>query len=164
MLWARGIVALPGEDWWIGAAEHSALNGERSAVFWALSWILGVHSSIPCFLHCDCIVAAFQAAGTFGSPQCDQLAVACRSIAHVLEVLGKLGAGTIQHVKGTVATHTTSLLMCSLEPKMLVYPKYPSISDTSVNGLLQMSSSGCGLLSLPSLILTRGLLAAQSFC
>ena len=100
LAWARGVVALPGEDWWIGAAEHSALNGERSAVFWALSWILGVHSSIPCFLHCDCIVAAFQAAGTFGSPQCDQLAVACRSIAHVLEVLGKLGAGTIQHVKG----------------------------------------------------------------
>ncbi|CAE7221510.1 unnamed protein product [Symbiodinium microadriaticum] len=100
LAWARGVVALPGDDWWIGAVEHSALNGERSAVFWALSWILGVHSTIPCFLHCDCIVAAFQAAGTFGSSQSDQIAVACRSLAHVLEVLGKLRAGTIRHVKG----------------------------------------------------------------
>ncbi|OLQ12453.1 hypothetical protein AK812_SmicGene3619 [Symbiodinium microadriaticum] len=100
LAWARGVVALPGDDWWIGAEEHSALNGERSAVFWAMSWILGVHSTIPCRLHCDCIVAAFQAAGKFGSSQSDRLAVACRSLAHVLGVLGKFRADTIRHVKG----------------------------------------------------------------
>ena len=100
LAWARGTVVLSGQEWWIGASEHSALNGERSAVFWALCWILGVRSYVPCFLHCDCIVAAFQTAGKYGSAQTDALAVACRSLAHVLTVLGKLDAATIRHVKG----------------------------------------------------------------
>ncbi|CAE7903521.1 ML4 [Symbiodinium sp. KB8] len=44
LAWAKGTVALPGQAFAIGALEHSAVNGERSALFWALTWLLGVDS------------------------------------------------------------------------------------------------------------------------
>ena len=98
--WAKGAVALPGQDWHIGASEHSAVNGERSAVFWALSWLLGVHQSCPCTVHCDCLVAMYQASGVFGGTHDPGLAASCRSLAQTVEYTRHFGAASFQHVRG----------------------------------------------------------------
>ena len=100
LAWARGSVALSGHALHIGADGHSAINGERSAVFWALCWILGVHPSIPCVVHCDCLVAMHQASGHFGGVHAAGIAAACRSLAQTVEFLRSFDAASFKHVRG----------------------------------------------------------------
>ncbi|CAE7288498.1 unnamed protein product, partial [Symbiodinium sp. CCMP2456] len=98
--WARGSVQLQGFPWHVGATEHSALNGERSALFWAVGWLFGVDRSISRSLHSDCLVAARQTSGDWGSQDHAAFAVACRSLAQALEAAGGLVVDAICHVKG----------------------------------------------------------------
>ncbi|CAE7375700.1 unnamed protein product [Symbiodinium sp. CCMP2456] len=98
--WARGEVALVAQPWFIGVTEHSALNAERSALFWALCWLLGINRAIPRSLHSDCLVAAGQARGTFGFSSGITVASACRALTQVLETIGGFTARSISHVKG----------------------------------------------------------------
>ena len=100
LAWARGKVCLQGQDGFIGASEHSALSAERSAVFWAIAWLLGVDPAIPYTLHCDCVVAAFQANGKFGASTQSAFANACRSLVQALEARGSFSATSILHVRG----------------------------------------------------------------
>ena len=100
LAWARGKVCLQGQEGFIGAPEHSALSAERSAVFWAVAWLIGVNPAIPYTLHCDCVVAAFQANGKFGASTQSAFAAACRSLVQVLEARGSFSATSILHVRG----------------------------------------------------------------
>ena len=100
LAWARGRVALHDTAGSIGATEHSAVNGERSALFWSLAWLLGVHTGIQRVVHSDCLVAGGQTNGLYGSAQHAPIAIACRSLAQVLETLGGFDATSIRHIKG----------------------------------------------------------------
>ena len=100
LAWARGKVRMLGQEGFIGASEHSALSAERSAVFWAVAWLLGVNPVIPYTLHCDCVVAAFQASGKFGASAQSAFATACRSLVQVLETRGSFSSTSICHVRG----------------------------------------------------------------
>ena len=98
--WARGQVRLEGQPWFIGAPDHSALSAERSAVFWATAWLFGIHRSIACSVHCDCLVTARQASGTYGSAAHHTFATTCRSLVQALEALGGFASNAIHHVRG----------------------------------------------------------------
>ena len=98
--WARGLVHLEGQQWFIGAPDHSALSAERSAVFWATAWLLGVDPAIPCTIHCDCLVAAHQASGRYGAAAQASFASACRAIVQALEARGAFTSASILHVRG----------------------------------------------------------------
>ena len=100
LAWARGSAALSGHELHIGADGHSAVNGERSAVFWALCWILGVHPCLSCVVQCDCLVAMHQASGQYGGTHASGLASACRSLAQTVEFLRSFGAASFRHVRG----------------------------------------------------------------
>ena len=98
--WARGQVRLPEQNWFIGAPDHSALSAERSAVFWASAWLLGLSSAITCTIHCDCLTAAYQASGKYGAASQVSFAAACRSLVQALEAKGQFNASSILHVRG----------------------------------------------------------------
>ncbi|CAE7243279.1 unnamed protein product [Symbiodinium sp. CCMP2592] len=100
LAWARGQVATGDETRSIGASEHSAVNGERTAVFWALGWLLGLSKQVQKELHSDCIVAARQADGHFGAVSQLAIVKACRSLAQVHDALGPGCTVPIYHVKG----------------------------------------------------------------
>ena len=100
LAWARGHVRLEGQQWFIGAPDHSALSAERSAVFWATAWLFGIHKSIACSVHCDCLVAARQASGTYGSAAHNTFATTCRSLVQALEALEGFASNAIHHVRG----------------------------------------------------------------
>ena len=88
--WARGAVALPGEAHHIGATGHTALEGERSALFWAVAWILQGPSATPTRVKSDCLVAAGQARGNMSNHAEPGTAEACRAITQAAEATGKL--------------------------------------------------------------------------
>ena len=98
--WAKGRVRLVGQEWFIGAPDHSALSAERSAVFWATAWLFGVNRQIACTIHCDCLVAAYQANGKFGDASASNFATTCRSLVQALESRGNFHAASIMHVRG----------------------------------------------------------------
>ena len=100
LAWARGTVALQGEALSIGATEHSAVNGERSALFWAVAWLLSIDPQIQRVIHSDCLVAVGQTNGRYGSAAQAPITVACRSLAQVLETLGGFTTSSVQHIKG----------------------------------------------------------------
>ena len=97
--YARGFVKLPGQAHHIGANEHSAVNGERTAIFWAVAWLLLKPRHIPGFLFSDSTVAAGQAAGRYQISCDDVLAGACRSLAMAAESAGQFCPETAAHVK-----------------------------------------------------------------
>ena len=98
--WAKGMVQLESQEWFIGAPEHSALSAERSAVFWATAWLFGVQKSLHCTIHCDCLVAARQASGQYGATSQTAFATSCRALVQALEVFGSFTPHSICHVRG----------------------------------------------------------------
>ena len=97
--WARGRVALSGEPGYVGAAAHSALAAEHSALFWASAWILQYHSQFAEGLWSDCLAAAGQARGTHGGCERSPLGRACRAIAQTAEAANRLLSVDYHHVK-----------------------------------------------------------------
>ena len=100
LAWARGRVSQPGEDFHIGATEHSAVNGERTAVFWAICWLLFIDGSVAREVHSDCLVAARQADGSHGATSQVVIASACRAIAHAHDAVRTPSLLAVSHVKG----------------------------------------------------------------
>ncbi|CAE7526831.1 unnamed protein product [Symbiodinium sp. CCMP2592] len=98
--WAKGTVADPDESLYPGAEGHSAVNGERTAIFWAACWLLGIDKSLPRTLHSDCLIAANQAEGHYGANTDVAFVKACRAIVQVHDALHKNNRLVIRHVKG----------------------------------------------------------------
>ena len=96
---ARGIVALEGDDLFIGADVHSALNGESSALFWAVAWTLQLPQQSVCFLWSDCLVAKGQCEGSYSMRAHATLGRACRAIVLAAESAGRLSSDSFSHVK-----------------------------------------------------------------
>ena len=97
--WARGPVVLPEASPWVGADEHSALNGERTALFWALAWSLQFGSNLPCQVFVDSLVALRQTNGVYGSAADSVIAHACRALAQAADSLGGVRSVCFQHVR-----------------------------------------------------------------
>ena len=76
---ARGRVSLEGDPHYIGAECHSALTGERSALFWALAWSLQLPDGMQCSLWTDCLVAKGQSEGSCSAVAQAVLGNACRA-------------------------------------------------------------------------------------
>ena len=97
---ARGQVALAQDDFWLGADKHSAPNGELTAIFWALAWVLQGRGVAPCRIWSDCLVAVQQASGACGAKGPSALPAACRALYIAVESAGKLAWHSLQHVPG----------------------------------------------------------------
>ena len=97
--WARGTVVLPGTALWVGADGHSAINGERSALFWALAWSLQFGSNLPCRVFVDSLVALRQTSGVYGSAAASTFAHACRALAQAVDSLGGVSSVCFHHVR-----------------------------------------------------------------
>ena len=96
---ARGIVALEGEALFIGAEEHSALNGERTALFWAVSWTFQLPCNSVCFFWSDCLVAKGQCEGSCSASQQATLGRACRAVVLAAEAAGRINSDSFSHVR-----------------------------------------------------------------
>ena len=99
--WARGVVALPSDPMHIGSHQHSALEGERSALFWAMAWILQAPFGVLLNVWSDCLVAAGQASGQMSSQEEAGTASACRAVTQAAIAAGKFHERQI----GYVAAH-----------------------------------------------------------
>ena len=97
--WARGPVALEGDPHHVGANIHTALNGERTALFWALTWTLQFADRLPCTIWVDSQVASGQTSGRCGYAASAVLAQSCRALAQVAESLGGVQVSSFQHVR-----------------------------------------------------------------
>ena len=97
--WARGAVALEGDPHHIGADIHTALNGERTALFWALAWTLQFADRLPCTVWVDSQVASGQTSGRCGYAASATLAQSCRALAQVAESLGGVQVSDFHHVR-----------------------------------------------------------------
>ena len=98
---ARGRVSLEGEPHFIGADQHSALNGERSALFWAVAWSLQL-DSVRCTVWSDCLVAKGQTEGSCNTVAHAVLGRACRAVSLAAEASGRLHTGAFEHVRAHV--------------------------------------------------------------
>ena len=99
---ARGRVSLEGEPHFIGADQHSALNGERSALFWAVAWSLQLPDSVRCTVWSDCLVAKGQTEGSCNTVAHAVLGRACRAVSLAAEASGRLHTGAFEHVRAHV--------------------------------------------------------------
>ncbi|CAE7643945.1 unnamed protein product [Symbiodinium sp. CCMP2592] len=97
--YASGTVALQGDPMYLGATAHSAVNGEKTALFWATAWALKKPWQVPCRIYSDSTVAQNQTGGGFSTNPEDVLGNACRSIAQAAESLAQLYHGSFEHVK-----------------------------------------------------------------
>ena len=97
--WARGPVALEGAPHHIGADIHTALNGERTALFWALAWTLQFADRLPCTIWIDSQVASGQTSGRCGYAASAVLAQSCRALAQVAESLGGVQVSDYRHIR-----------------------------------------------------------------
>ena len=97
--WARGPVALDGHPHHVGADIHTALNGERTALFWALAWTLQFADRLPCTIWVDSQVASGQTSGRCGYAASAVLAQSCRALAQLAESLGGVQVTDFQHVR-----------------------------------------------------------------
>ena len=98
--WTRGRVALPGHPHHIGAVEHSALEGEKSALFWATAWLLQLHTELAEGVWSDCLVAIGQTSGTHNGAETSLSARACRGLAQAAEAICRVNSAGYRHVKG----------------------------------------------------------------
>ena len=138
--WARGRVRLSGGDTFIGAASHGALEGERSALFWATAWLLQCHFTGHVAIWSDCLVAKGQTVGEVGSSQASTLAIACRDLALAVEAAGRVKAGHYGHVRAH-AGHPYNELVDHLakqhrRPDTSVPPPFCSLPEWIADGSL----------------------------
>ena len=120
--WARGPVVLSDASPWVGAEVHSALNGERTALFWALAWSLQFGSNLPCQVFVDSLVALRQTNGVYGSAADSVIAHACRALAQAADSLGGVRSVSSMSVL-TGVTRIMNLLTPSPEPMLLPLPR-----------------------------------------
>ena len=97
--WARGRVAIGTQPRSIGATRHSAIEAERSAMFWAIAWALQMPWQDVAFVQGDNLTALGQAAGRCGGHDRSVSGFAIRAVAQAAEAHGKLRSGDISHVK-----------------------------------------------------------------
>ena len=66
--WIGGLVSLdPADPNFVGATTHGALQGELTALFWCLTWLLRTPSSVRITVFSDCTSAIGLSDGRFGS-------------------------------------------------------------------------------------------------
>ena len=96
--WSRGQVKLRGEALHIGATSHSAIDAERSALFWAVSWALSAEAG-PLTIWTDSQVASSQTSGKWGSSEPSILVRACRAIAQAAEFARYVCYHAYEHIR-----------------------------------------------------------------
>ena len=95
--WLGGLVSTdPNEKLHIGATNKTAMDAERSAVFWSLAWCLSLPPQCRVFIHTDNQAACFGAAGTWQINLKSELAVRMRELA---AYVGQHVSLTFEHVK-----------------------------------------------------------------
>ena len=96
--WWRGSVALKGDDEYIGAESHSAIEAERTALFWAIVWTLS-HTEGGIKIWTDSISVIGQTSGKWGGTASSTLARACRAIAQAAETTRDVCFSAFCHVR-----------------------------------------------------------------
>ncbi|CAE7826897.1 unnamed protein product, partial [Symbiodinium necroappetens] len=97
--WARGRVATWGEPLFAGATQHSALEAERSALFWATAWALQHSGGFVTYVWGDNTAALGQANGGCGGHNASPLAQNCRALTQAVEAAGRLPHHHYGHVR-----------------------------------------------------------------
>ena len=96
--WWRGSVALKGDDDYIGAESHSAMEAERTALFWAIVWTLS-HEAGSIKIWTDSISVIGQTSGKWGGTASSTLARGCRAIAQAAETARDVCFSAFCHVR-----------------------------------------------------------------
>ncbi|CAE7252408.1 unnamed protein product [Symbiodinium microadriaticum] len=87
---------------YLGAQLHGALQGELSALFWCLVWILPISPEVPVTIYSDCLSAIGVAEGRAGQFRGIDLAARCRHMLQAVKARTHSDHVTIQHVKSHV--------------------------------------------------------------
>ena len=98
--WLGGVVSVdPQELCWCGALEHSALAGEKSAIVWASLWALQTWIQADISLHIDSLSALHGCTGLWAMDLSEPLSRLLRGLIQALTSLGRLHAGSSEHVQ-----------------------------------------------------------------
>ena len=81
-----------------GAQHHSALEAERSALFWALAWALA-HADGRTRVWTDSLAVVGQTSGQWGGSASSLLAKSCRALAHAVEASRDVCFSAFRHVR-----------------------------------------------------------------
>ena len=87
---------------YLGAQIHGALQGELSALFWCLVWILPLSPAVPVNIYSDCISAIGVTEGSAGQFRGIDLAARCRHMMQAVKARTRDSHVAIQHVKSHV--------------------------------------------------------------
>ncbi|CAE7404568.1 unnamed protein product [Symbiodinium sp. CCMP2456] len=86
----------------LGAASHGALNGELSALFWCLSWLLSLPPGVQILIHSDCTTAIGLSEGCAGQYRGTDISCHCRAVMQALQARGDCDRIAVQHMKSHV--------------------------------------------------------------
>ena len=95
--WTGGFVCTePNERFFAGAAGKTAMDAERSAIFWLLAWSLSLPEKSSITFHVDNQSACYGAAGTWQIDMLSDLAVRTRELANFASDMHQIA---FEHVK-----------------------------------------------------------------
>ena len=101
--WIGGLVSIdPTDPNFAGATAHGALQGELTALFWCLTWLLRAPDGAYITIFSDCTSAIGLSDGRCGNHNGQGLPGACRAVMQALGAIIPMQRFSIQHVKSHV--------------------------------------------------------------
>ena len=86
----------------LGAQKHGALQGELSALFWSVVWVMPLLATAPVTIYSDCTTAIGATGGYSGHFRGPDIATRCRQIMQAARALPGGDRLDLQHVKSHV--------------------------------------------------------------
>ena len=116
---------------YLGAQAHGALQGELSALFWCLVWLLPLSTEVQVSILSDCVVAIGIAEGTAGQFRGLDLAANCRHVMQAVKARAPQDNIRIHHVRshaghvGNEAADHLAKASCRAAPRFVVWRDHP---------------------------------------
>ncbi|CAE7308251.1 unnamed protein product [Symbiodinium sp. CCMP2456] len=91
-----------GEPTFLGASSHGALEGELSALFWCLIWLLASPPEVEVTIFSDCTTAIGLSEGSVGQFRGKDAAHLCRAAMHALQAAKSPSRINVRHIRAHV--------------------------------------------------------------
>ena len=116
---------------YLGAQAHGALQGELSALFWCLVWLLPLSTEVPVTILSDCVAAIGITEGTAGQFRGIDLAANCRHMMQAVRACVRRHHFTIHHVRshvghaGNEAADFLAKASCRSAARVVIWRDHP---------------------------------------
>ncbi|CAE6922405.1 unnamed protein product [Symbiodinium sp. CCMP2456] len=90
------------EPTFIGALSHGALEGELSALFWCLTWLLAFPAATEVTIYSDCTTAIGLTSGSIGQFRGHDIAHLCRAVMQALQAAKGPTPAALHHIRSHI--------------------------------------------------------------